>query len=61
MKPSDFRSIREMLKLTQEQLGLKLKRMTGFGSRQLVAKIEAGKTPIKQHIEKAITKLKKEK
>ena len=61
MKNTHFKIIRVRLGLTQTELGDKLKQMTGKGSRQLVAKIEGGKTPIKDHIEAAMIKLDKEK
>ena len=61
MKPKHFKRIRERLGQSQTSLAGLLKEMTGVGSRQLVAKIEAGKTPIMEHIEDAMIKLDKEK
>ena len=60
MKQENLKTIREYLGLSQNQLGVKLKELSGYGSRQLVAKMEAGNTPIKEHTELAITKLVKE-
>ena len=57
MKPKHFKRIRERLGLSQTSLAATLNHMTGVGSRQLVAKIEAGKTPIMEHIEDAINEL----
>jgi len=57
MKHENLKTIREYLGLSQDNLGVKLKELSGYGSRQLVAKMEAGNTPIKEHTELAITKL----